>query len=50
MRPSGGAIDIQVRYVTRAAGRVEVRDRLYRRVLRLFQEKNRAPSPATAAS
>jgi small-conductance mechanosensitive channel len=45
MRPSVPAIDIatgvdiQVRYVTRAAGRYEVRDRLYRHVIEMLQEK-----------
>jgi small-conductance mechanosensitive channel len=32
-------IDIQVRYVTRAVGRYEMRDRLYRHVIKLLQEK-----------
>ena len=45
MRPSVPAIDIatgvdiQVRYVTRAVGRYEVRDRLYRHVIELLQQK-----------
>ena len=50
LRPSAGSIDIQLRYVTRAAGRFEVRDRLYRRVISLFQEKNHAPQPPAPTS
>ncbi|HUY81055.1 MAG TPA: mechanosensitive ion channel domain-containing protein [Acidobacteriaceae bacterium] len=33
-------IDIQVRYVTRAVGRFEMRDRLYRHVIKLLQDAN----------
>jgi small-conductance mechanosensitive channel len=36
MRPSGSGIDIQVRYVTRAPNRIEVRNRSYRRVIELL--------------
>jgi small-conductance mechanosensitive channel len=36
MRPSGSGIDIQVRYVTRAPNRIEVRNRIYRRVIELL--------------
>ena len=46
LRPSGGGIDLQVRYITRAAARVELRDRLYRRLLQLLHEKN--PDKAAA--
>jgi small-conductance mechanosensitive channel len=47
LRPSGADIDIQVRYVTRAADRFEVRNRLYRRVIDLLQEgKDGEASPA----
>ncbi|HTV07085.1 MAG TPA: mechanosensitive ion channel domain-containing protein [Acidobacteriaceae bacterium] len=38
-------VDIQVRYVTRASGRFEVRDRLYKHVIRLLQEKKRSARP-----
>jgi small-conductance mechanosensitive channel len=56
MRPSVPAIDIatgvdlQVRYVTRAVGRYEVRDRLYRHVIQLLQEKKQPgpPEPPSA--
>lgn len=40
LRPSGGSIDIQVRYVTSAPRRSEVRDRLYRQVIGLFQKQS----------
>ncbi|HEX3662966.1 MAG TPA: mechanosensitive ion channel family protein [Acidobacteriaceae bacterium] len=46
LRPSGGGIDLQLRYVTRASARFEVRDRLYRRVLQLLHEKARDSHPA----
>jgi small-conductance mechanosensitive channel len=39
LRPSGSDIDIQVRYVTRAADRFEVRNRLYRHVIDLFHDE-----------
>ncbi len=39
MRPSGSGVDVEVRYVTRAIGRYEVRDRLYRHVIELLHEK-----------
>jgi len=49
LRPSGADIALQVRYVTRAADRFEVRNRLYRRVIELLQEgKETEVSPAQA--
>jgi small-conductance mechanosensitive channel len=39
LRPSGSDIDIQVRYVTRAADRFEVRNRLYRHVIDLLHDE-----------
>jgi small-conductance mechanosensitive channel len=39
LRPSGAGIELQLRYVTRASGRFEVRDRLYRKVIELLREK-----------
>ncbi len=51
LRPSqpgidiGSGIDIQIRYVTRAVGRFEVRDRLYRQVIGLLKQKNLLPPP-----
>ncbi len=44
----GSGIDIQVRYVTRATGRYEVRDRLYRHVIKLLKEKHLLPPPRLA--
>ncbi|MGA7522714.1 MAG: mechanosensitive ion channel domain-containing protein [Acidobacteriaceae bacterium] len=49
LRPSGGSIDLQLRYVTRASDRFEVRDRLYRRVLQLLHEKNVGNNPGKTA-
>jgi small-conductance mechanosensitive channel len=42
MRPGASGINIVVRYVTRAAGRFEVRNRLYQRVIGLL---NKPPAP-----
>jgi hypothetical protein len=39
LRPSGSAVDLDIRYVTRAWERVEMRNRLYSRVLDLLQKK-----------
>jgi hypothetical protein len=33
LRPAGAGVDLLVRYVTRAADRLEVRNRLYERVI-----------------
>lgn len=41
LRPSATSIDIVVRYVTRAAERFELRNRLYQRVVELLREENR---------
>lgn len=51
MRPStplvdiGTSIDIQVRYVTRAIGRYELRDRLYLHVIQMLHEQKHFPPP-----
>jgi small-conductance mechanosensitive channel len=45
LRPSGSNIDIQVRYVTRASERFELRNRLYQHVVDLLR-KQESPSPA----
>jgi small-conductance mechanosensitive channel len=42
------SVDIQVRYVTRASSRFEVRDRLYKHVITLLQEKKRLAKPRLA--
>jgi len=39
LRPSGSNIDIQVRYVTRASERFELRNRLYQHVVDLLQKQ-----------
>jgi hypothetical protein len=45
MRPAGSGVDLLVRYVTRAADRLEVRNRLYERVIDVLQ-----PQVATSTS
>ena len=40
LRPSGSDIDIQVRYVTRASARFELRNRLYQRVIDLLRKQD----------
>ncbi len=50
MRPAGSGVDIQVRYVTRALGRHEVRDRLYRHVIEMLHEKKQLASPEGASA
>jgi small-conductance mechanosensitive channel len=40
LRPSGSDIDIQVRYVTRASERFELRNRLYQRVIDLLRKQD----------
>lgn len=49
LRPSGGSVEIQVRYVTSARGRAEVRDRLYRQVIGLFQKPSHPPDAKPVA-
>lgn len=41
LRPSGSGIEIQLRYVTRAPERSEMRGRLYRHVIELLRESQR---------
>jgi small-conductance mechanosensitive channel len=50
LRPSGSGIDIQVRYVTRAPDRSELRARLYRRVIGLLHEKEGPAVPGSVAA
>ena len=49
LRPSGGGVDMEVRYVTRASERFEMRNRLYRRVISVLHEQvaEAEPQPAT---
>jgi small-conductance mechanosensitive channel len=54
MRPAGSGVDILVRYVTRASDRLEVRNRLYERVIDVLHKpqaviSNAQPSMLTAA-
>jgi small-conductance mechanosensitive channel len=49
LRPSGSGIDLELRYVTRASERFEMRNRLYRHVIDLLHEPkdvDTAPQPA----
>jgi small-conductance mechanosensitive channel len=46
LRPSGSGVDLEVRYVTRASERFEMRNRLYRRVFNLLHESYSAQSEA----
>jgi len=48
LRPSGSNIDIQVRYVTRASERFDLRNRLYQHVVDLLQ-KQESPFPTERA-
>jgi small-conductance mechanosensitive channel len=43
LRPSGSGVELQIRYVTSAYGRFELRNRLYHRVVELLHEQ-RAPA------
>jgi small-conductance mechanosensitive channel len=45
LRPTGSGIDVQVRYVTRASQRVEMRNRLYQLAIDLLHEKDAAAQP-----
>jgi hypothetical protein len=54
MRPAGSGVDILVRYVTRASDRLEVRNRLYERVINVLHKPDvvisaSQPSKLTAA-
>jgi small-conductance mechanosensitive channel len=50
LRPSGGAIEIRVRYITCARGRSEVRDRLFRKIISLLHEDKTAATLAESAA
>lgn len=49
LQPSGSGIDIQVRYVTRAPERLEMRNRIYRRVIDLLHHRNTSQLPAVSS-
>jgi small-conductance mechanosensitive channel len=44
LRPSGSGVDVEVRYVTRASERFDMRNRLFRHVINILQEQMRPPS------
>ncbi|HKF46209.1 MAG TPA: mechanosensitive ion channel domain-containing protein [Terracidiphilus sp.] len=46
LRPSGSGVDIEIRYVTRAWECVEVRNRLYNRIIELLHQRAPEPQPA----
>jgi len=46
LRPNGTGTDVQVRYITRASERFELRNRLYREAFDLLQQKNAQPQGA----
>ena len=48
LRPSGSGVDLEVRYVTRATERFELRTRLYRVVLNLLRQPPLPPQPGQA--
>jgi len=54
MRPAGSGVDLLIRYVTRASDRIEVRNRLYERVIDVLRKpevviSSSQPSKLTAA-
>ena len=49
LRPSGSGVDLEVRYVTRASERFEMRNRLYRRVLSALHETASEAEPLPAS-
>jgi small-conductance mechanosensitive channel len=48
LRPSASGVELEVRYVTRASERFEMRDRLQRRVLELLQQSPQPAQPVSA--
>jgi small-conductance mechanosensitive channel len=46
LRPNGTGTDVQVRYITRASERFELRNRLYREAVDLLKQKNAQPQGA----
>jgi small-conductance mechanosensitive channel len=48
LRPSASGIGTQVRYVTRASGRFEMRNRLYQRIVELLQQPSKSGSAVEA--
>lgn len=50
LRPSGAGIEVEIRYVTRATERFEMRNRLYRQIFELLHEQPAADGTATVLS
>ncbi len=50
LRPSPSGIEIQVRYVSSAANRFAVRDRIYRKIIELLQDKQLPASAGKSAA
>jgi hypothetical protein len=48
LRPSASGIGTQVRYVTRASGRFEMRNRLYQRIVELLQQTSKSGAAVEA--
>ena len=49
LRPSGSGVDVEVRYVTRASERFEMRNRLYQRVINLLRKPGAQAQPQSAS-
>ena len=49
LRPSGAGIDLQLRYVTNAASRFELRNRLYQRAIELLHHSDASAKPRVEA-
>jgi hypothetical protein len=50
LRPNGTGTDVQVRYITRASERFELRNRLYQEAVDLLQQKSAQPESASESS
>ena len=48
LRPTGGGIEVHVRYITRASERFATRTRLYQRLVELLHVKKENPQPSPA--
>jgi small-conductance mechanosensitive channel len=49
LRPSGSGVDLEVRYVTRASERFEMRNHLYQHLFSVLQELSKAPHSQPAS-
>ncbi|MGB6973667.1 MAG: mechanosensitive ion channel family protein [Terracidiphilus sp.] len=50
LRPSGSGMEVEIRYVTRASERFELRNRLYQRLVALLQHQPAAPPHASTSN